>query len=138
LKPSLPFAWDNPPEAAQSFVLLADDVTPGANAWIHWIVVDIPPLVRGFTEGFIWFYFFLVVSRFFKCCFDNCMQSGTSRSSPDLPVTELANSWGVHGYGGLCPPKQETHAYRFRLFARAEGKTMIADDDKFVFLNIQR
>eukprot|EP00299_Pterocystis_sp_00344_P019718 c9753_g1_i1.p1 GENE.c9753_g1_i1~~c9753_g1_i1.p1 ORF type:complete len:556 (-),score=146.53 c9753_g1_i1:1-1617(-) len=89
MKPSPPLFWVRPPEKTQSFVLLVDDMDNG-NA-VQWIVVDIPKDVTFLSAG----------------------SSGTEMPNG---AVELTNSYNMTGYAGLCP-SNETHQYRFRLFA---------------------
>jgi len=48
--------WTGVPEAAQSLVLIVDDPdAPDPEAprmtWVHWVLYDIPPPVRGLSRG---------------------------------------------------------------------------------------
>jgi Raf kinase inhibitor-like YbhB/YbcL family protein len=47
---SLPFAW-NAPTGTQSFALSMVDHHPGANNFVHWLVINIPVAVTSLPEG---------------------------------------------------------------------------------------
>lgn len=72
----------------ESFALILDDSDAPSGTWTHWIVWNIDP-------------------------------NTTEISTNSVPVgaVEGTNSWGEVGYGGPCPPGNETHAYFFRLYA---------------------
>lgn len=61
--------------------------------FVHWIVKDIPADVQGLEED------------------------ASGLSMPE-GAEELYNSWREPMYGGLCPPPNSNHTYRFRLYAR--------------------
>lgn len=93
---SVPLAWDELPEKAQSLVLIVDDPdAPDPQApkmtWIHWILYNISPSVHGLEEG---------------------------SDSTHLPrgVLRGENSWKRNDYGGPCPPIGR-HRYFHKLFA---------------------
>jgi Raf kinase inhibitor-like YbhB/YbcL family protein len=88
---SPPLEWGAPPEGTQSLVLIAEDITGGANL-VHWTIFNIPPAARSLPEG---------VPT--KGHLDDGSQQGMNH------IFEL-------GYFGPCPmpgPNQ----YRFRLYA---------------------
>ncbi|MCA9659997.1 MAG: YbhB/YbcL family Raf kinase inhibitor-like protein [Myxococcales bacterium] len=92
---SPPLAWAELPANTQSLALIVDDPDapdPAApkRIWVHWVLYDIPPAVRGLAEG----------------------------ASAALPagIREGKNDWKRAGYGGPCPPIGR-HRYFFRLYA---------------------
>ena len=48
---SPPLTWGDPPEGTQSFALICDDPDAPAGDWVHWLLYDIPPNVRGLPQG---------------------------------------------------------------------------------------
>ena len=79
-----PLEWDGIPDNAKSLVLIVDDPdAPDPEApkmtWVHWVVFNLPPDVRGLPVG---------------------------ATAEMLPVgTEQGlNDWQKIGYGGPCPP----------------------------------
>ncbi len=90
---SPPIAWENVPPETKSLVLLCVDIHPIARNWIHWIVINIPPEIKGFEEG-------------------------ASNRSIKAPAKELTNSYGFKGWGGPQPPPGTgPHPYVFKLYA---------------------
>ena len=90
---SPPLGWSGVSKEAKSLVLIVDDPdAPDPKApkmtWVHWVVYDIPPTVKGLEEGIRY-----------------------------LPATtqEGLNDWKRTGYGGPCPPIG-THRYFFKLY----------------------
>jgi len=90
-----PLEWDGVPENAQSLVLIVDDPdAPDPEAprmtWVHWVVYNLPPDVRGLPEG---------------------------ATADMLPVgtKQGLNDWKNIGYGGPCPPIGR-HRYFFKLY----------------------
>jgi Raf kinase inhibitor-like YbhB/YbcL family protein len=94
LSPAL--EWTGVPEAAKSLVLIVDDPdAPDPKApkmtWVHWVLYNMPPTVRGLPEA--------VASL--------ALPSGTR---------EGTNDWKRTGYGGPCPPIGR-HRYFHKLYA---------------------
>lgn len=92
--PSL--AWSGVPSGTHSLVLIVDDPDapdPAAPkmTWVHWVLYNLPPSVRGLPEAV---------------------------GSANLPpgTLEGLNDWKRTGYGGPCPPKGR-HRYFFKLYA---------------------
>lgn len=77
---SVPLSWSGEPAGTASFLIEMIDHHPVARGWVHWLVVDVPGPVHEIAEG----------------------ASGT----PAMPagVTELPNTGGRLGYGGMQPP----------------------------------
>ena len=91
-----PLEWDGVPENAQSLVLIVDDPdAPDPDApkmtWVHWVVYNLPPDVKGLPEG----------------ATTEIMPVGTEQG---------LNDWNNLGYGGPCPPIGR-HRYFFKLYA---------------------
>ena len=92
---SPPLAWTGVPAGAQSLALIVDDPDapdPAApqRVWVHWVLYNLPPTLKGLAEG----------------------------GSTALPaaVGEGRNDWGRTGWGGPCPPIGR-HRYFFKLYA---------------------
>lgn len=93
---SPPLAWDGVPEGAKSLVLIIDDPdAPDPKApqrvWVHWVVYNIPPDVKGLLEN---------ASK-------AGLPQGTVLGLNDFKKTE---------YGGPCPPIGR-HRYFHKLYA---------------------
>lgn len=91
-----PLEWDGVPENAESLVLIVDDPDapdPAAPkiTWVHWVVYNLPPDVRGLPEG----------------ATAEILPAGTQQG---------LNDWQKIGYGGPCPPIGR-HRYFFKLYA---------------------
>jgi Raf kinase inhibitor-like YbhB/YbcL family protein len=82
--------WGDPPEGTQSFALVFDD--PGA-PWVHWVVYNLAPVLRGLPEAIP----------------DGETVLDTARHG--------VNSWGTQDFRGPCPPAGSTHRYVFILYA---------------------
>ena len=90
-----PLEWDGVPENAQSLVLIVDDPdAPDPDdprmTWVHWVVYNLPPDVRGLPEG----------------AMADMLPVGTKQG---------LNDWKNIGYGGPCPPIGR-HRYFFKLY----------------------
>jgi Raf kinase inhibitor-like YbhB/YbcL family protein len=88
--------WTGVPEKAQSLVLIVDDPdAPDPKAprmtWVHWVLYNIPPDVRGLPQD-----------------------AGRGRLPPG--TREGTNDWKRTGYGGPCPPIGR-HRYFHKLYA---------------------
>lgn len=93
---SPPLTWSGVPAGTKSLVLILDDPDapdPAAPkmTWVHWVLYNIPPDVKGLPEDV---------------------------SAADLPhgTREGLNSWNRTGYGGPCPPVGR-HRYFHKLYA---------------------
>lgn len=89
-------SWDNVPAGTKSLALIVDD--PDApdpadprGTWVHWVLYNMPPDMRGLPEGV---------------------------AATALPQGTLQgiNDWQRAGYRGPCPPVGN-HRYFFKLFA---------------------
>lgn len=91
---SPPLRWSGVPAGTESFALTVEDLSPVANDWAHWLVVNIPGRTRSLPAG----------------------ASGAKALPPGSK--ELVNSFGYAGYGGPEPPPGTgRHPYRFTLYA---------------------
>lgn len=92
--------WSNAPGATKSFaVTMYDPDAPTGSGWWHWIVYNIPASATSLAEG-----------------------AGVARSTT-LPRGSLQarNDYGVHAYGGPCPPEGDRpHRYIVTVFALKE------------------
>jgi Raf kinase inhibitor-like YbhB/YbcL family protein len=93
---SPPLAWNGVPEGTKSLVLIIDDPdAPDPKApklvWVHWVVYNIPPDVKGLPE--------------------NASKAGL----PQGTAVGL-NDFKKTGYGGPCPPIGR-HRYFHKLYA---------------------
>lgn len=85
--------WSAPPEGAKSLALIVDDPDAPAGIWVHWVVWNLPPTLRGLPEGI-----------------------ANNESLPDGTRQGL-NDFKRIGYGGPCPPPGKPHRYFFKLYA---------------------
>ena len=94
---SPPLAWSGVPAGTKSLALIVDDPDapdPAAPkmTWVHWVLYNLPPDIRG-------------------------LEAGQSRASELPPGTrEGLNDWQRTGYGGPCPPIGR-HRYVHKLYA---------------------
>lgn len=89
---SPPLRWNDPPEGAKSFALIADDPDAPRGTWVHWVLFNVPAGTRAVPEGIP-------------------AQATLSDGS-----VHGKNSWDRPDYGGPCPPSG-THRYFFKLYA---------------------
>lgn len=85
--------WQNVPPKAKSLVLIVKDPDAPRGIFVHWVVYNIPSSAAGLPQGVS------PVSR---------LNDGTMQG---------ANSFGVIGYRGPCPPPGGKHHYHFELMA---------------------
>ncbi|WP_207423001.1 YbhB/YbcL family Raf kinase inhibitor-like protein [Desertivirga brevis] len=84
-----PIQLEDVPAAAESFVLIIEDVDATPKPWTHWMVFNIPAVTQNFEEGKV----------------------------PAGGVEGLCNNH-TFGYEGPCPRYfQGTHHYWFRVYA---------------------
>jgi hypothetical protein len=89
-------AWTDPPEGTATLALLMDDpdaVPVAGKVWDHWVVWGLPGEARALPEA---------------VPVDEVVVGGG---------TQGLNSFGLIGYGGPCPPADQTHEYVFVLYA---------------------
>ncbi|MDR0449117.1 MAG: YbhB/YbcL family Raf kinase inhibitor-like protein [Rickettsiales bacterium] len=83
--------WGDAPDGTRSMALVMHDPrAASADGFYHWIIVDIPESVQGFSMG------------------ENFLP----------PIREVAGDSGMPGYYGVCPPAGSgKHFYVFTLYA---------------------
>jgi len=89
---SPPLQWGNLPEGTQSLALIVDDPDAPSGEFVHWVLYDLPPTLRGLPEGV------------------------STDERPSQGGTNGKNGANVSGYTGPCPPSG-AHRYFFRLYA---------------------
>jgi Raf kinase inhibitor-like YbhB/YbcL family protein len=89
---SPPLEWGQPPEGTQSLALIVDDPDAPSGEFVHWVIYDLPPTLRGLPEGV------------------------STDERPSQGGTNGKNGANVMGYTGPCPPSG-AHRYFFRLYA---------------------
>jgi Raf kinase inhibitor-like YbhB/YbcL family protein len=88
---SPPLTWSGVPEGAKSIALICDD-PDASKTWVHWVIFDLPPAVKGLPEGI------------------------ATSAEVAGGGTQGTNDFRKVGYGGPCPPSG-THRYFFKLYA---------------------
>jgi Raf kinase inhibitor-like YbhB/YbcL family protein len=87
---SPPLTWSDPPEGTSSFALVCEDPDAPSGLFVHWLVWNIDPDVRGLIEAV---------------------------PTDDARLAQGENGFGEQGYGGPSPPPGKPHRYVFRLYA---------------------
>ncbi len=90
---SPPLSWTGVPKEAKSLTLIVDDPDALLSDWVHWVLFDMEPTLKGLPEGII-----------------------KEISTTGVGVQGVSD-FGKIGYGGPCPPEGKTHHYYFRLYA---------------------
>jgi len=85
--------WNNPPEGTKSFAIISDDPDAPMGTWVHWVIYDLEPSLKGLPEN---------VPK------DEVLGNGGKQGMTDF---------GVVGYGGPCPPPGKPHRYFFKIYA---------------------
>jgi Raf kinase inhibitor-like YbhB/YbcL family protein len=85
--------WGTPPASTKGFALIADDPDAPVGTWVHWVLFNLPPQLRGLPEN---------VSK---------------QESLDNGALNGRNDFRKIGYGGPCPPPGKPHRYFFKLYA---------------------
>ena len=100
--------WSGAPAAAKSFaVTLYDPDAPTGSGFWHWVAFDIPSSVSTLSAG----------------------AGSTGTLSLAAGGTQSANDFGVHGYGGPCPPKGAgAHRYVFTVHALSQERLGVPAD----------
>jgi hypothetical protein len=98
---SPPLEWYNVPEDAVCLVLIVEDPQPmmdnSPNVFCHWIVLNIPPTLKGLPENF-------------------STKEHNDNGDELTQIREGTNDFKVPSYRGPNPPVGE-HIYEFRLYA---------------------
>ncbi|RLE91808.1 MAG: YbhB/YbcL family Raf kinase inhibitor-like protein [Thermoprotei archaeon] len=89
---SPPVKWENLPSGTESLVLICYDPDAPRGTFIHWVIFNIPPSLKGLPE--------------------NITKTGVVEGIG----TQGRNDFGIIGYGGPCPPSGK-HRYVFLLLA---------------------
>jgi Raf kinase inhibitor-like YbhB/YbcL family protein len=92
------FSWTNVPEGTRSFALVLDDPDAGTNAFVHWVIYNIPGTARGLPEG---------------------LPTDAALTAPAQVAGARQGMTGLRrtGYFGPRPPAGPVHHYNFRLYA---------------------
>ena len=85
--------WNTPPKGTKSFAIINDDPDAPMGTWIHWVIYDLEPSLKGLPEN---------VPK------DEVLGNGGKQGMTDF---------GVVGYGGPCPPPGKPHRYFFKIYA---------------------
>jgi len=98
---SPPLEWYGVPEGTKSLALVMEDPdAPDPNdpivPWTHWVLVNIPPTLKGLPENF--------------------STKDAGEDSEYSMIKEGYNDWKVPGYRGPNPPVGD-HRYEFTLYA---------------------
>lgn len=98
-------SWQNPPVGTKSFALTVyDPDAPTGSGWWHWVVLNIPKHYKELPTNF---------GRKDQFRFKNL-------------VTQVRNDYGIHKFGGPCPPKgDKPHRYIFTLYALKTDKIVL-------------
>jgi Raf kinase inhibitor-like YbhB/YbcL family protein len=97
---SPPLAWSAPPAGTISFALICDDPDAPRGTWVHWVLFNLAPDLRGLDEG--------------------------TAANGVQGVTDF----GQAGYGGPAPPPGKPHRYFFKLYALDTMITLPAGSTK--------
>ena len=89
---SPPLSWSTLPEGAKSIAIIADDPDAPAGTWVHWLVYNLPPDLKGLPED--------IPAK-------ETLANGGMHGMTDFRRM---------GYGGPCPPSG-THRYFFKVYA---------------------
>lgn len=90
---SPPLSWTDPPAGTQSLALIVTDPDAPAGTFVHWVVYNMPASERSLPKAY---------------------KRLTRQSDGTL---QGINEFGKVGYGGPCPGTENTHRYRFTLYA---------------------
>ncbi|NPV13662.1 YbhB/YbcL family Raf kinase inhibitor-like protein [candidate division WOR-3 bacterium] len=85
--------WDSVPDGVKSFALICSDPDAPIGTFVHWVIYNIPGVVRRLPEG--------VVNK-------EQLDDGTKQG---------VNSFQRIGYNGPKPPPGKPHRYIFQLYA---------------------
>ncbi len=82
-------SWQRPPNGTRAVAVIMDDPDAPRGIFSHWVAFNLDPD-------------------------DNSIRSVIEG---DGPAVQGVNDFGESGYGGPCPPRGQTHEYRFNVFA---------------------
>lgn len=102
---SPPLEWSGIPSGTKSIAIISDDPDAPMGTWVHWVIFDIPPDVKGLSEG---------VPK------DKILKDGSRQGINDSHKI---------GYDGPCPPGG-THRYCFKVYALDKGLSLSAGATK--------
>ncbi len=90
---SPPLAWSGAPQGVTTFALIVDDPDAPSGIFTHWVLFNLPADLARLDEDI--------------------------PPEPQLASGAIQgrNDFGRTGYGAPCPPRGETHRYRFTLYA---------------------
>lgn len=100
---SPPLEWYEVPEGTESLAVIMEDpdspdpADPSPNPFVHWVVVNIPPTMKGLPEGFT-------------------VKDHDDDKDEASEILEGGNDFKATGYRGPIPSDSE-HRYEFRLYA---------------------
>lgn len=84
--------WSEPPQGTKSLALIVEDPDAPSKVFTHWVLYDIPPIVRGLDDDL------------------------PKQDRIPNGAAQGTNDFGRTGYGGPCPPSG-SHRYVFTLYA---------------------
>lgn len=90
---SPPLKWEGVPEGCVTLALIVDDPDYDVGGKVLWLVWNIDPALGGLNKALY---------------------------PPSIGAVEGKNSCNNIGYCGPCPPKSETHHYKFTLYALSD------------------
>lgn len=102
---SPPLGWSGVPGNARELALVVDDPDAPMGTFSHWVVVNLPPGLRGLDRG---------VSAGAVVPAASMISVDGARGEP--VARQGKNDFGKVGYGGPCPPSG-SHRYVFRIYA---------------------
>jgi Raf kinase inhibitor-like YbhB/YbcL family protein len=112
---SPPLEWSGVPQSAKELVLIVEDPDAPMGTFSHWVVVNLPPGLKGLKEG---------------VPAEGVIPAASLVAAGDAELKAGAhqgkNDFGKIGYGGPCPPSG-THHYVFRLYALDAPLTLAGD-----------
>jgi Raf kinase inhibitor-like YbhB/YbcL family protein len=97
--------WSDVPQPAKALALIVEDPDAPMGTFSHWVVVDLPPDLKGLKEA-------VPAEPVLPAA--SLVAVGNIR--PGAAGRQGKNDFGKIGYGGPCPPSG-THHYVFRLYA---------------------
>lgn len=85
--------WGPVPEGTRSLAAICDDPDAPVGIWVHWVLYDLPPDLKGLPEG---------------VPADRVLTNGGVQGFNDFKKI---------GYNGPCPPRGKPHRYFFKVYA---------------------